>query len=528
MDSAQQTKESCQADRPGSMRHGWRIILVCSAALLADVMPAVAIDVNSSDYLPAAPGTNLLLFYSQYAERSEYVSSSGVVTSADTGLASYVNILQYVHYLDVGGFTVAPQVLIPTGTLYDAKLGGVNLGSAAGFSDPIFAMPVWLVNNAATQTYVGLTPYLFVPLGQYDAGSPLNMGENRWKLDLQAGWRQGLGNGFALQLTADVTWYGVNNEAGTGRQSLTQDNTYQLQAWLSYSFAKTWSVAAGYAKLWGGTEYLDGIPTGNSTERDQIRLELSTFVTPTFQVLGLVQRDFNTSGGFPEDFRGTVRLGGVDGFDEDEAQGEGDDSSEGAFGFFAAERYPFEALELSETLLDAGAAPIERLREEGRWVLRIGFERNGGCDAAGSGERPVGLGVIALVGEHRARFHIGTEIQQQFEQRAVAGLAAGQVEGDRLAVEVALEVYFGGEAAARATEGVAFLPPFAPAAETWARTTVESNIWTRWAVRLSEARVSKNSSNTPAWRSRQNRFQTLFQDPNSAGRARQVMLCTVK
>jgi hypothetical protein len=102
------------------------------------------------------------------------------------------------------------------------------------------------------------------------------------------------------------------------------------------------------------------------------------------------------------------------------------------------------------------------------------------------------------------------------------------VEGDRLAVEVALEVYFGGEAAARAAEGVAFLPPFAPAAETWARTTVESNIWTRWAVRLSEARVSKNSSNTPAWRSRQNRFQTLFQDPNSAGRARQVMLCTVK
>ncbi|MFG1347879.1 transporter [Xanthobacter autotrophicus DSM 431] len=308
MDSTLQTKERRHADKPGPMCGGWKTQLACAAALCVGVTPAAAIDVNSSDYLPAAPGTNLLLFYSQYADRSEYVSSSGVVISADTGLSSYVNIFRYVHYFDVGGFTVAPQVLVPAGTLYDAKLGGVNLGSAAGFGDPIFAMPVWLVNNSATQTYVGLTPYLFVPLGQYDAGSPLNMGENRWKLDLQAGWYQGLGNGFALQLTADVTWYGVNNEAGAGRQSLAQNNTYQIQAWLSYSLSKTWSVAAGYAKLWGGTEYLDGIQTGSATERDQIRLELSTFVTPTFQVLGQVQRDFNTSGGFPEDFRGTVRV----------------------------------------------------------------------------------------------------------------------------------------------------------------------------------------------------------------------------
>ena len=156
----------------------------------------------------------------------------------------------------------------------------------------------------------------------------------------------------------------------------------------------------------------------------------------------------------------------MDGFDEDEAQGECDDGSEGSFGFLAAQGDALEALELSEALLDAGAAPVERLREEGRWVLCIGFERDGRCDAAGSGERPVGLGVIALVGEHRARVHVRPKIQQQFEQRAVAGLAAGQVEGDRLAVEVALEVDLGGEATARAAEGLPLLPPFAPAAET--------------------------------------------------------------
>jgi len=221
-------------------------------------------------------------------------------------------------------------------------------------------------------------------------------------------------------------------------------------------------------------------------------------------------------------------LGHVDGFDEDEGESESDDGGEAALGLLAAQGDPLEALELAEALLDAGTALVKRFREEGGPVLGVRFERDGRRDAPRPGERPVGLGVITFVGESGAWRHIRPQIQQQLEQRAVADLAAGQVEGERLALEVALEVDLGGEAAARSAEGLALLPPFAPAAETWARTTVESNICTRWAVRLSEARVSKNSSNTPAWRSRQNLFQTLFQGPNSAGRARQEILCTVK
>lgn len=48
-----------------------------------------------------------------------------------------------------------------------------------------------------------------------------------------------------------------------------------------------------------------------------------------------------------------------------------------------------------------------------------------------------------------------------------------------MAVEIGLQVDFGGEAAAGTTERLTFLPPLAPAAETWARTMVESNICTR-------------------------------------------------
>ena len=108
--------------------------------------------------------------------------------------------------------------------------------------------------------------------------------------------------------------------------------------------------------------------------------------------------------------------------------------------------------------------------------------------------------------------------------RAVADLAASQVEADRQAIKVRLEVYLAGEPASGAAERLIVLPPFAPAAETWPRTTVLSNICTKCEVWLVSARSWKNASKVPDRLSRQNRFQTLFQLPYSLGNARQLML----
>ena len=56
------------------------------------------------------------------------------------------------------------------------------------------------------------------------------------------------------------------------------------------------------------------------------------------------------------------------------------------------------------------------------------------------------------------------------------------MEVERIAVEIGFEVNFGREAAARPAERLALLPPFAPAAETWARAVVLSKNWTKCAV----------------------------------------------
>lgn len=194
----------------------------------------------------------------------------------------------------------------------------------------------------------------------------------------------------------------------------------------------------------------------------------------------------------------------------------------------AAERDAFEALELADQLLDAGSGAIERLREEGRPVLGVALEGDHRADAALPRRGAVGLGVITLVAHHGAGRHVRADVEQDLELPAVARLALGQMEGERQAIEVDLEVDLGREAAARSAERLAALPPFAPAAETCARTTVESNICTRPADPLVAASASKKASKTPLRLSRQNRFQTLFHSPNSAGSARHVMLWTEK
>ncbi|WP_457798160.1 hypothetical protein [Methylocystis sp. S23] len=101
--------------------------------------------------------------------------------------------------------------------------------------------------------------------------------------------------------------------------------------------------------------------------------------------------------------------------------------------------------------------------------------------------------------------------------RRVGSLAADQVESDDIARCVRLGVFVVKPPRERLSACASC--PFAPAADTCARTMVESNIWIRCADELMEASVSKKASNTLTLLKRSKRFHTLFQCPNRSGGA---------
>jgi hypothetical protein len=106
------------------------------------------------------------------------------------------------------------------------------------------------------------------------------------------------------------------------------------------------------------------------------------------------------------------------------------------------------------------------LWKEAASLLGVFATRDDRCDAARECGSPVCIAVVSLIGHRDARADIRADVERYLELRAVACLARGQVEVERIAVEIGLEVDFGRKAATRAAEGLVLLPPFAPAAET--------------------------------------------------------------
>jgi hypothetical protein len=97
-------------------------------------------------------------------------------------------------------------------------------------------------------------------------------------------------------------------------------------------------------------------------------------------------------------------------------------------------------------------------------------------DAACSRHIAVRFAGVAFVANDSARFYVRADVEQGFKMTGVGRFSPRQVEADDRARSVGFRMDFRGEAAARTPERLTVLPPLAPAADTWARTMVESNI----------------------------------------------------
>jgi len=185
--------------------------------------------------------------------------------------------------------------------------------------------------------------------------------------------------------------------------------------------------------------------------------------------------------------RRRLRLGRVDGFGPYQPASKADDGCVADIGLVATKGDAFEALELADRLFDAGSEFVETLRKEAASVLGVLAAGNDRCDPTCTRGGTVCPAVVSFVGDGDARLDVRADVERGLELGAVADFASGQVEVERAAVEIGLEVDFGGKAAARAAQCLMLLPPFAPAAETWARAVVLSKNCTRCAVSLHSA-----------------------------------------
>ncbi len=285
------------------------------AVAIIGTAPCRAIDYQPFDFVPATPGTIILMGYYEYATRNELNNTITGTVKNHTGLQSQIGIFRPLYYNQVLDHPYLLEFLLPFGVEYNGKINGFRLDDASGVSDPILSGTFWPISKPELKTWISISDWLSVPIGTYDKTRALNLGANRWQNDIQLDLTQGLHGPlekFTFDVAADWIYYGNNPNAGTGHQTLSQDDTYNVYTWISYDISDVvrraipslgnGTISAGYAGTFGGFQRLDGIVTGSQTHEQQIRFTYQQFVAPTWQLNLSLNHDVSVAGQFKQNF----------------------------------------------------------------------------------------------------------------------------------------------------------------------------------------------------------------------------------
>jgi hypothetical protein len=276
-----------------------------TGALAASTAAYAGVPYDGGDYIPAPEGTKVALVYGQFSH-ADGVYADGKNVDPDAKLDVDVSILRLVGYGKVAGMPMNYQVLIPYGR---AAAGGSarSFGKSSGVGDLIFASVFWPVANADTGTYVGITPYVYVPSGVYDRDRAVNLGENRFKGVLQMGASQRLTKHVVAEVGGDVTIYG-DNDKYLGASRLEQKASYNLYGHLRYLFNDKHEVNVRFTHMSGGRTKVDGVLQNNALNTWSALATYKAQITPRFQVMLQGGRDLSIESGFRETSRVQVRL----------------------------------------------------------------------------------------------------------------------------------------------------------------------------------------------------------------------------
>ncbi|RAI70849.1 transporter [Pseudomonas fluorescens] len=282
-------------------RHLGVIAFSCCAA------QAQALEITAGDFEPLPAGMNLLLLYFQHAESSDFYQQGDKVSDRFK-LKTDVSLLRYVHSFGLGeNVVVEPQFILPYGHLH-AGGDASALGQTTGTGDLFIGAPVKWTLSTTNKDIFSLAPAVYIPIGSYDRNDALNLGENRWRLLLQAAYIHHFNEQWAVDTAADATWFSHNNDYTSNSATLKQQTRYEYQAYLRYNLSAQTQFAVGGGRIEGGKTSVNGINLDDRTNTTYVRVMVNQMLTPSVQVQVEAGRDIEVEQGFKENARINLRL----------------------------------------------------------------------------------------------------------------------------------------------------------------------------------------------------------------------------
>jgi len=269
------------------------LALICTCLLI----PSVSSAANMRDYIPAPPDTLLSLLYYHYISGDDL--NVGGHKAADVDLSQNLFLLREVYYMKIGSIVADPQFILPFGSSsFDM---GARSDDSDGIGDLILLCTFWLYNNPETKTYVGLTPYFYLPTGDYDDDQIVNLGANRFafqaEVGLVKGWEVQPGHNLYLEVSPSLYFYGDNDDYN-GNQELSQDPVFALESHLSYDLTEQLVFGLSYFGQWGDKSEVDGVKVdGTNINTQTLGASIAYNFAPGWQFLLQYKQDVKVNYG---------------------------------------------------------------------------------------------------------------------------------------------------------------------------------------------------------------------------------------
>lgn len=281
-----------------------RTLLATALAAVTLQASAAELSTDPGDMVALPAGTGLGVFYYQHAERDK-VNVDGHSVPTKFGLNSDIMVARYVEWMDVGGYTITPQIIVPFGRL---KQSAPQNEEASGLGDPLVGSMIWLINDPVNERWLNVGGFVGVPVGKYDADQGgINIGSNRWKGVLQTGYVQAI---IPHKLYGEVTFeYDMydKNDDFLGK-TLRQDNIFETTLHLRYAVNDRNQVGLTYYHTVGGENHLDGLAQDDGLNTKRYMVTWQNFITPKTQAQFQFGRDLGVTNGPKEKLRLQFRL----------------------------------------------------------------------------------------------------------------------------------------------------------------------------------------------------------------------------
>ena len=188
---------------------------LCMALASVPALSAAAVnDIYPTDNIPLPDGRKNVALYALNQEVSGLYTKGTRFPSGEISANLYaLRIGRHYSFGDKGQYTFGPMAVLSWGEQTpDKTLKTYTFNEASGYGDLRLGSSVWFHIDRENREYAMVSASVLMPTGTYDKTKLLNMGENRYRYVLSAGWMRSLNERWVFDLSPEVVYYGDNTE----------------------------------------------------------------------------------------------------------------------------------------------------------------------------------------------------------------------------------------------------------------------------------------------------------------------------